>query len=395
MLNLAHHWLVSMRGGEKVLAEFSKLAPKATISTLVSDESCWEPWVKKHAIRNSLLQKLPSGPRRYKSLLPLFPSAVKRLTIPENTKLLLSSDASVIKGLRIPEGVPHVCYCHSPPRYLWDQQETYLKQTSGLGFVGRKVFESVAPFVRNFDRRAAQSVDHFIANSTFVSERIKNCYGKESVVIHPPVSVDDFRFNQPREDFYLIVSAMVPYKRVDIAIEAFNQLKKKLVVIGDGSEKERLENLAGPTVSVLGSQPFSELKRNYETCRAFIFPGIEDFGITPLESMASGAPVIAFAKGGALDTVVDDVTGVFFHKQSADCLADAVNDFESRSEFDPLACRRHAEKFAPEVFRKKIWDQLLAWYPFLQNKAEGWGIGPEHSTELKRDTSAQEMSTAI
>ena len=209
------------------------------------------------------------------------------------------------------------------------------------------------PYVRKFDYQGAQRVSHFIANSRFVQERIRVSYDREAAVIHPPVAIDDFRWDRPAEDFYLVVSELVPYKRIDLAVDAFNASGKKLVIIGGGPEMTALQCHAKPNIVFLGRQPFSVLKDHYEWCRALIFPGIEDFGITPLEAQAAGRPVIAYGEGGALETVIANMTGRFFHEQTVDALAEAVDESENQW-FDPDACRRNAERFSPERFRAQI-----------------------------------------
>jgi glycosyltransferase involved in cell wall biosynthesis len=273
----------------------------------------------------------------------------------DDVDLVICSDASVVKGAKIPSGAKIVCYCHSPPRYLWDLQEEYARQASTIGLLGRMVFKASVPYVREFDRRSAQRVDHFIANSRFVQQRIQKCYGRESTVINPPVDLEAFApSGRAPEDFYLVVSQLVPYKRIDIAVDAFNALGKRLVVIGRGSELEALKRRAGRTIEFLGSQPKEVLQDHYRRCRALIFPGIEDFGITPLEAMASGRPVLAYAAGGVLETVVDGETGFFFHDQTADALANAVRDFEALGAPEQAVCRARAEEFSPDLFRSRI-----------------------------------------
>ena len=336
---LAHHWLVGMRGGEKVLEQFDLLFPRAPIYTLVADPKNISERLRQHPIQQSPLGGLQSAARYYKKLLPLFPAAFDRLRVSEEARLLLSSDASVTKGLRYNRATPHVCYCHSPARYLWGMEETYLRHTAGMNALGRTVFRSVVPYVRRFDYEAAQRVDHFIANSRFVQQRIQDCYGRNADVIHPPVAVDDFQWQRPVE--------------VLRAVDAFNALGKKLVVIGSGSELAALRARARPNVVFLGRQPFDVLKDHYERCRALIFPGVEDFGITPLEAQAAGRPVIAYGEGGALETVLPNETGRFFVRQTVTDLEETVVEFENQS-FEPADCRRNAERFAPEHFRAQL-----------------------------------------
>ncbi len=350
---LAHHWLVGMRGGEKVLEQFCLLFPGAPISTLVAAPEKLSTTLRAHVIRTSPLQRV-GGRKFYKQMMPLFPLVVPLMKVGWPGGLVLSSDASVIKGIRIPQGVPHVCYCHSPPRYLWDLQKTYEEQSGAMGAAARLVFRMAVPFVRDFDRRAAQRVTHFIANSGFVRERIRNCYGRDAEVIHPPVDVESFEAVRPRQDFYLLVSELTPYKRVDLAVDAFRGMDSHLVVIGDGPEGKKLRREAPPNVRFLGRQPFGVLKDHFETCRGFLYPQIEDFGITAVEAQAAGAPVIAFRKGGALETVVEGKTGVFFDEQSSDSLRQALRDFENGSEISSLCCRLNAEKFRAERFRSEI-----------------------------------------
>jgi glycosyltransferase involved in cell wall biosynthesis len=356
LTHFLHHWLVSMRGGENVLLKLLQLFPASGVQTLVKDTANLCPSLQARTIQPSSLQNLPGAAKHYTKMLPLFPWAVRTMRMPPDTRLVICSDASVVKGARIPKSAKMVCYCHSPPRYLWDLQEEYARQASTLGAAGRLVFKASVPYVREFDRRSAQRVDHFIANSRFVQQRIRNCYKRESTVINPPVDLEAFTpSDREPEDFYLVVSQLVPYKRIDIAVDAFNALGKRLVIIGRGSELEALKRKAGRTIEFLGAQPKDVLQDYYRRCRAFIFPGIEDFGITPLEAMASGRPVIAFATGGALETVVDGETGYFFHEQTPECLVAAVREFEALEAPPPAAaCRLRAEEFSPELFRSRI-----------------------------------------
>jgi glycosyltransferase involved in cell wall biosynthesis len=363
---LAHHWVTQMRGGEKVLEEFGTLFPSAPIYTLVANKKKMSAGLLRHSWHSSPIEWMPNADRHYKKLLPFFPAALGQLRVQGSPQLLLTSDASVIKGLNYDPEIPHVCYCHSPPRYLWGMEETYLNHSAGLNFAGRLAFKAVVPHVRKFDYEAAQRVDYFIANSYFVADRIQKCYGKPATVIHPPVNLGDYCHDREREDYYLIVSELVPYKRVDLAVEAFNRLGKKLVIIGTGSELESLKARAKPNIAFLGRQPLFVLKHHFEHCRAFIMPGVEDFGITPLEAQAAGSPVIAYGEGGALETVVDGVTGRFFAEPTPQSLADTVTSFEAeRHHFSPSIARIQAKKFSPERFRDEIKSFLRAKFPHL------------------------------
>jgi glycosyltransferase involved in cell wall biosynthesis len=356
---LCHHWLVNMRGGEKVFQELGAMFPEAPVHALLVDPVKLESDLRARKITPSALQRLPGAARNHTRMLPLFPWATRTVKIDPNTKLVVCSDAAVIKGAPVPRSAKLVCYCHSPPRYLWDLREEYARRTAGLGVVGRMVFRAVVPYVRKFDQKAAQRVDLFVANSEFVRHRIKNCYGKDSLVVHPFVDLGSFApSGKEPDDFYLIVSQLVPYKRVDVAIEAFRQLGKKLVVIGAGSESRQLQTSAPRNVEFLGAQPLSVLQDHYRRCRALIFPGVEDFGITPLEAMASGRPVIAYGEGGVMETVIDRVTGFFFREQTPESLASAVRNFEALS-VDPQACRLRAEQFTRERFRSEM-QQAIA-----------------------------------
>lgn len=365
MIALAHHWLVTDRGGERVLREIVRLFPNQLVHTLVYKPDAFKDWLSSDQVVASPLQRVPFATKYWRAMLPMHPWAFRRLRVTATAKLLFSTDAAIAKGLSVPDEVPHVCYCHSPPRYLWDMAEDYMTFSSQIGFVGRFVFNRLIPYMRRFDYAGAQRVDHFIANSEFVRHRIRQHYERDAVVINPPVNVHDFSADQPVEDFYLCVTQLVPYKRVDLAVRAFTAMNKRLVVIGEGSEFKALKKIAGPTVSVLGKQPFRVVKRHFETCRAFLYPQIEDFGITAVEAQAAGRPVIAYRAGGALETVIEGRTGLFFNEQTPESLIDAVQRFEEAFVHDPVACRQNAERFGPGRFREEIKAFLIAQYPDL------------------------------
>lgn len=364
MIALAQHWLVINGGAEKVLAQFHLLFPDAPFATLVCGRGEVSEVVLGSEVIQSPLHFLPGAARFYKALLPAHAWAFNRLRVPENTKFVLSSDASMVKGLRLPSKARQVCYCHSPPRYLWDMQEVYVNNSRNLGIIGRAVFRWSVPQARRFDYASAQRVDRFIANSRFVAERINRYYGREAEVIHPPVDFNSFNWTRNAEDFYLYVGRLAPYKRVDLAISSFNYLKLPLVVIGEGSEIASLRKLAGPSVRLLGRQPFNVIKDHFERCRAFLYPQIEDFGITALEAQAAGKPVIAYRAGGALESVIDGQTGAFFDEQTPESLIEAVSRFEvERNRYQPEMCRKNAELFGPARFRSEIKAFLCKYYP--------------------------------
>ncbi|MGB7327262.1 MAG: glycosyltransferase [Rubripirellula sp.] len=345
---LAHHWITSYRGGEKVIEQIAKLFPGSDLYTLVHNPNIDVPGLRDTTVHASRLNRFPLVHRTYRHLLPLHPWAISGMRVPDDVELLLSSDASLFKGIPKSSSTKHVCYCHSPPRYLWELGSDYKRAS----FAARIALDRFADRLRQYDRDSAANVNHFIANSKFVAGRIKKYYDRESTVIYPPVATDDFVANRTRGDFHLAISELVSYKRIDIAVEAYNKLGKRLVVIGDGPERKALQSIAKSNIEFLGRQPFSVLKEHFETCQAFIFPGIEDFGITPVEAQAAGAPVIALRAGGALETVVENETGIFFDDQTADSLIDAIESFDP-DRFTPEACVRNAVRYSTDQFREK------------------------------------------
>ncbi len=382
-VSLVHHWMEYFRGGEAVLEQFCLLFPAAPITMLVCNEKNLSPAMRTHQIRSSLLQRWPIVRQHFRKLLPFFPRFIRQVRLPADAQLVLTSDASLMKGLRVPDGAAHVCYCHSPPRYLWGLQEAYLQSSSHVNPIGRMLFTATSGALRAFDEKSAQRVDRFIANSRCVQRRIRRYYGRDSVVIYPPVDIARFNPNRQREDFYLVVSALVPYKRVDLVVDACTKLNRRLVVIGTGPEEADLKRRAGPAVEFLGWQSSEVVRDRFERCRAFLFPGIEDFGITPCEAQAAGAPVIAFGAGGALETVRDGVTGRFFREQTVEAVVDAIKRFEGGTEYSAAACRANVEHLAPERFREQIDSYLRAEFPELF----------EAETETRTPAVAKETST--
>lgn len=348
---IVHYWLVTMRGGEKVVESLCEMFPGADIFTLVLDERRISQKLKAHRIVTSFIQRIPGGRRFYRKLLPLMPFALEQFDL-TGYDLVISSESGPAKGIVPGPGSVHICYCHSPMRYIWDHYHVYQQET---GWIGRTAMAVFAPMLRAWDVTTASRVDHFVANSHHVAKRIQRFYGRDSTVINPPVAVEDFCITQPAGDFYLCVGQLVGYKRVDVAIEAFNQMNKPLVVIGGGPQFKALQKIAGPKTKLMGAQEFPVLKDYMERCRALVFPGEEDFGIVPVEAMACGRPVIAFNRGGARETVFSDAVGVKFDTQSVESLVTAVRRFETvEHTFDRLAIRKHAEKFNKSVFQARL-----------------------------------------
>ena len=394
-ITLVHDWLTGMRGGEKCLEPVCRRYPRARLFTLLHKPGSVSEAISRLRPRASFLNRLPGWPRYYRYLLPLMPAAA-RWPIPADTDLVLSFSHCVAKAAKPPPGVPHVCYCFTPMRYAWHMRESYF----GRGGLKAKALGVVLKRLREWDRRTADRVTHFVAISKTIQDRIKECYGRDSVIITPPADTDFYTpAAVPREDFYLVVSALAPYKRFDLAIEACTRLGKKLVVIGSGQDAAKLRATAGPGVTFLGWQPDEVIRDHYRRCAAVLFPAEEDFGIVPVEAQACGAPVIAFGKGGATETVTplfrvadsrrESVpfgwptlgesrseaeeslsarathpiepapTGVFFHEQTADAVVAAIETFEShRHAFDPAAARRNAEPFSLARYERELFGYI-------------------------------------
>ncbi len=360
---LVHDWLTGMRGGEKVLEIFCRQWPGASLHTLLHARGSVSEPIERLLPKTSFLQNFPHVQNYYRYLLPLMPAAMRR-PLPD-CDLVVSSSHCVAKGAVAPEGALHVCYCFTPMRYAWHMRDSY-------GWKGVKgwLVDRVLDRLRAWDRRTAAGVTHFVAISKEVQSRIRDCYGRDSVVIYPPVETDYFTpIAGPRDDYYLVVSAFAPYKRIDIAIEACKSLGKRLVIIGTGQQEKALRTLAGPRAEFLGWQSTEQIRDHYRRCRALLFPGVEDFGIVPLEAQSCGAPVIAFARGGALETVNPlpgrgPATGVWFDEQTPASLAQAIEFFEqNRAEFDPVRMRKHAERFTARRFEDEFFgfvSDLLA-----------------------------------
>lgn len=348
---VVHYWLVNMRGGEKVVEALCKLFPNADIFTLVVDPAAISDRLRQHRITPSFVQKLPGAVRHYQALLPLYPLALEQFDL-SAYDLVLSSESGPAKGVLTRPETCHICYCHTPMRYLWDMYHDY---RDNAGLIKRWAMFPLTHYLRQWDLSSASRVDYFVANSTHVARRIAKHYRREAQVIHPPVETDSFTISSKIDDFYLMVGQLVRYKRPDLAVQAFTRLGKPLVVIGEGEELPRLKKMAGSNIRFLGRQPFEVIRDNYARCRAFIFPGEEDFGITPVEAQASGRPVIAYGRGGALETVKERETGIFFQEPTVESLMDALMRFEeSEDRFDPQIIRQHSLSFGQDVFLHKM-----------------------------------------
>jgi glycosyltransferase involved in cell wall biosynthesis len=358
---LVHDWLTGMRGGEKCLEDLCRRWPEAPLYTLLHRYGSVSPTIERRRIVTSFLQHLPAVDRYYRYLLPLMPTAAAGWRLP-TCDLVISLSHCVAKSARPPHGVPHLCYCFTPMRYAWHQRHAYFG-TGRIRFLSSRLRDHVLERLRRWDRRTATCVTHFVAISRTVRDRIREAYGRTSAVIYPPVDTEFYRPGPVRrEEYYLVVSAFAPYKRLDLAVEACNRLRKPLLVIGAGQDEGRLRAKAGPTIHFLGWQGDRLLREHYRHCRALLFPGEEDFGIVPVEAQACGAPVIAFARGGATETVVPiesggsaQPTGLWFQDQNTDSLVDAIRAFESAAgEFDPRAARRQAVRFNPQRFANEF-----------------------------------------
>jgi len=348
---LVHHWLITMRGGEKVLESLSEMFPHSDIFTLFYREEGISAELNKHRITASVLNYIPLSHRFYPNLLPLYPMACRTLDL-RGYDMVISSDSSLIKGVRIPQGTPHICYCHSPPRYLWEMEDVYLKDTSLLK---RMAAKAIFPKLRTWDYSSAQKVDFFIANSEFVKKRINRYYGRKAEVIYPPVSQKPVPSDVEQKDYFLLLGQLVPYKRPDLAVEAFSNTGRKLIVIGEGPELGRLKKQAGPSIRFMGWQDDNAVRRYLASCRALVFPGEEDFGIVPVEAQMMGRPVIAFGRGGALETVINRETGLFFDSQDEKSLVGALNEFEQiEHKFSPERIKLHSSQFDPNLFKNRF-----------------------------------------
>jgi glycosyltransferase involved in cell wall biosynthesis len=351
---IIHDYLNQYGGAERVLECFMDLFPDAPVFTIIADLSRMPIRFQNVDIRTSFVQSIPFSKRHYKKLISFFPLAVEQFDL-RKYDLILSTSSAFAKGVITNPYQKHVCYCHTPMRYVWDLYHQYLEENKNP--IYRLMLPLTLHKIRLWDQLSSQRVDYFIANAQNIANRIRKYYGRESIVIHPPVQLNQFNLAEKIGDYYLIVSRLLPYKRIDIVIEAFNQLKLPLIIIGDGYDRKRLESLAGKTVTFLGYQSDETIAEYYSGCLAFIMAGEEDFGITPLEAQASGRPVIAYGKGGALETVKPFETGLFFNEQTPASIIEVLSNFDSHS-FNPITIREHASNFSQGQFKARIKDYI-------------------------------------
>lgn len=358
-----HDWLIVDGGAEKVAAAILEVYPQADVFSLIdflSPEDRQTIIRGKHAT-TSFIQKLPQAKKRYRNYLPLFPRAIQRLDV-SDYDLVISSSYSVAKGVRTHARQLHICYCHTPIRYAWNLRKQYLDDAGISGGVKGWLANKILDRIRDFDQRTAKDVDHFIANSQNVAQRIQDFYKREATVIHPPVDASYFVPGAAKSDFYLTAARLVPYKKTSLIVQAFAQLPdSNLVVIGDGPEYEELTQMAPSNVTLLGAQPNDVLRDYLQRAKAFVVAAEEDFGITPLEAQASGTPVIAYGKGGYLETVVAEKTGIFFEMQHPDSIRDAILTFERKGvNGTATELHEHALSFSKDAFMSRFQEFVEA-----------------------------------
>jgi glycosyltransferase involved in cell wall biosynthesis len=359
---LIHDWLTGMRGGERCLEILCELFPQATLYTLLHNQGSVSETISRMKIRTSFVQRLPFASSQYQKYLPLFPTAIEQFDLREYD-LVISSSHCVAKGVITTPETCHICYCHTPMRYAWEMYYTYFSKNSVTPLL-RWSIPFFMNYLRTWDERSSDRVDHFVANSHNVRRRIHKHYRRQAEVIYPPVDTDYFESTRQQGEYYLVASALVPYKRIDLAVAAFNRLNRPLLIIGEGPEKGKLMRMARANVKFIDWQPRQRLREFYQGCRALIFPGEEDFGIVPVEAQACGKPVIAFGRGGVVESVKGvypnqgaspSATGVFFYPQTVEALMEAVN-YSDSVDLEPEVIRRHALRFDQKVFRQRIKD---------------------------------------
>ncbi|MCK4592120.1 glycosyltransferase [Candidatus Parcubacteria bacterium] len=363
---IVHDFLTYFGGAERVLLSLHNLYPKAPIYTLLYDKEKMQRYLPKAKIRTSFLNKLPKFIRkRKKYLLPLMPTAAETFDL-RDFDIVISSSSSFAKGIITKPKTVHICYCHAPTRFLWDWHYDYLSENKIKG-LKRALIIPLLHYLRMWDKSASERVDYFISNSKNTADKIKKFYGRESIIVYPPAFTGKLKVHKVKSpspglvrlgrknDYFLIVSRLSPYKKIDIAIEAFNKLELPLIIIGGGQDRKRLEKIAEKNIKFLGFQPEEKLGQYYQNCYAFIFPGEDDFGITPIEAMSFGKPVLAFRKGGSIETIIEGVTGEFFDDPIPEILADGIKRIKNNyNSYNSKKIKRHAEKFSRKKFEEDM-----------------------------------------
>lgn len=369
---IVHEWFDSYAGSEKVLEQMLKVYPEADLFAVVDFLPQNKRWfIQNKNVTTTFIQKLPKAKNKFRKYLPLMPLAIEQLDL-RKYDLVISNSHCVAKGVITGPNQLHISYVHSPIRYAWDLQQQYLEEANLQHGLKGWVAKIILHYMRLWDSRTGNNVDYFISNSKYIAKRIQKCYRRTAQVIYPPVAVNDFTICKQKEDYYLTASRMVPYKKMDLIVEAFSKMTdKKLIVIGDGTQFEKVKSQAKKfeNIVLLGYQTFEVLKEKMQKAKAFVFAAEEDFGIVPVEAQACGTPVIAYGKGGALETVInydkENPTGIFFKEQTADSIVNAVKIFEKNIKlFKPENCRKNAERFSEARFRNEFKQ-------FIENKIEG------------------------
>jgi glycosyltransferase involved in cell wall biosynthesis len=383
---IVHDFLYCYAGAERVLEQILNIYPEADLFSLfdfLKPED--RGFIHNKSVTATFIQRMPFAKRFHRAYLPLMPLAIEQLDL-SGYDLVISSSYLAAKGVITRPDQLHVCYCHTPVRFAWDMQRQYLAQSGlirGLKSIAAKV---LLHYIRGWDSRSSNGVDVFLTNSRFVSRRIQKVYRRQATPLYPPVDVENFQPSRGPRNGFLTASRLVPYKRIDLIVEAFNRMPdKQLTVIGDGPEFKKLKAMAGPNVNLMGYQPFDVLRQQMQTAEAFVFAAEEDFGIVPVEAQACGTPVIAYNRGGAAETVIEGETGVFFRQQTADSLIDAVREFESIGEWSVGAIRRNAERFDASRFREQFAGVVESeWVQFNAERNRGTpSVAPASQTELR------------
>lgn len=388
---IVHDWLPVYGGAERVLEQMLKVYPDADVFSLIDalDEEN-RKFLNGKPVKTSFVQKLPGGKKYYRHCFPLMPLAIEQFDFSPYDMVITSSYAFA-KGIITGPRQLHLCYCHSPIRYAWDLQTQYLKESKMDRGPMTWLVRSMLHFIRMWDSRTAAGVDAFMANSRFIARRIEKVYRRDATVVYPPVNIERFETCSEKENFYVTASRLVPYKRMDLIIQAFNGMPdRQLVVIGDGPELPKLRRLAGPNVKVLGWQPQEVLKSHLQRAKGFVFGGEEDFGIILLEAQACGTPVIAYGRGGALETVVENQTGMFFGEQSVESLQSAIAEFETRT-WDAIKCRQNSERFSAKLFRERFQQFVEGEWERFAAMSSGVDTTAESSHHRRQDLPPEEM----